>query len=108
MLPDRRAVLPAFRSDRSRLLPRCDPRLLLTDKSRSLVSDSVLFSLPVSESLAALSDEPMFRDLGIRLPESTLLFRSDCAECGLPGDSPLRLRAPSAGLCLPNYAKHMH
>lgn len=107
MLPDRRAAPPAFLSDRSRLLPRCEPRLLLTEVSRNLVSDSVLFSLPVSESFAALR-EPLLRDFGSRLPESPLLFRSDCAECGLPGDSPLRLRAPGAGLCLPGYAKQMH
>lgn len=59
-----------------------------------------------NESLADTRDP--FRDLGkdelLLLPERllpSLLFLQDCAECGLPGDSPLRLRAAGAGLCLP-------
>lgn len=102
ILLERRGVLVGFRNERSLLALRWEPRLLLNGESRSLDNDSLLLSFPVRESFAALS-EPL-RDFGSRLPESHL-FRTDCAECGLLGDSPLRLRAPGAGLCLPSSAK---
>lgn len=69
--------------------------------------ESVLRSFEDSESLADTRE--LFRDFGkdvllfelLRLFPSLLLFLQDCAEWGLPGESPLRLRVPGAGLCLP-------
>ena len=70
---------------------------------------SALRTLPVSESrvdvrepLRDLGSEPLLLLPDSRLPPVSLLrFLQDCAECGLPGESPLRLRAEGAGLCLP-------
>nr|CAI5865378.1 unnamed protein product [Callosobruchus analis] len=63
----------------------------------ALLNESVLRSLPLSESLTG-PKEP-FLDLG-RLVESPLACLHDCAEWGR---SPLRLRGPAdwAGPCLP-------
>lgn len=68
--------------------------------------ESLLLSLPVRESLALTRDVflDLERELLLLLPDKlfpSLLFLQDCAECGLPSESPLRLRAPGAGLCLP-------
>lgn len=80
---------------------------LFAGESLNFDSESLLRILPLSESLAVVS-EPFLdfdSELLLLLPERllpSLLFLQDCAECGLPGDSPLRLRVcVGAGLCLP-------
>lgn len=86
------------------------PKLLLPGDD-SFISESLLRSFDDKESLADINE--LFLDFGsdallpleaFRLLPS-LLFLQDCAECGLPGESPLRLRVPGAGLCLPGKTR---
>lgn len=73
----------------------------------SFWNESLERSFPERESFVVTKE--LFLDLGrellalepLRLLPSLLLFLQDCAELGLPGESPLRLRVPGAGLCLP-------
>lgn len=88
------------------------PKLLLPGGD-IFSNESVLRSLDVSESLAVTSE--LFLDFDsdallfelFKLLPSLLLFLQDCAEWGLPGESPLRLRVPGAGLCLPRESPQL-
>lgn len=104
-------VVPVFLSVPTGVEQRV-PKLLLFGGD-ILSKESVLRSLDDSESLADTKELFLDFDNDVLLLElfklfpSLLLFLQDCAEWGLPGESPLLLRVPGAGLCLPRNSPHL-